>query len=106
MYTCPCARTVLVSFLSLATASAAPAHGPAFSPNAQSAGIAAFDVTVDESGAVAAADIVQDVAPYGATLRDAVRGWTFEPAHDQGRASRSRVLVLAFVRPPSTAVLA
>ena len=73
---------------------------------AQSGGIAAFDVTLDERGSVAAVEAVQDFAPFGDLLREAVRGWTFEPARDQGRAVRSRVLVLGFFRPPELAVMA
>lgn len=68
--------------------------------NVRSGGIAAFDVTVDETGSVASAEIVQDVAPYSEMLRDSLRRWRFEPARAQGRAVRSRVLVLGFFRPP------
>ena len=74
--------------------------------NVQSGGVAAFALTVDEKGSVAAVDTVQDVVPYGATLRDAMRGWSFEPARDQGRAVGSRVLVVAFLRPPELVVIA
>ena len=55
---------------------------------------------------MAGVEAVQDFAPYGELLREAVRGWTFEPARDQGRAVRSRVLVLGFFRPPELAVIA
>jgi TonB family protein len=72
--------------------------------NVRSGGIAALDVTVDESGSVARADIVQDVAPYGETLRESLQRWRFEPARDQGRAVASRVLVIGFFRPPELAV--
>ena len=54
--------------------------------NVQSGGIAAFDVSVDEKGAITGADIVQDVAPYGGMLRDALPSWRFEPALSGGRA--------------------
>ena len=74
--------------------------------NAQSGGVAAFDVTVDETGSVASVDVVQDVAPFGDVLRSALYGWRFEPARDQGRAVRSRVLVIGFFRPPELAVIA
>ena len=79
---------------------------PASPLGAQSGGIAAFDVTLDEKGSVAGVEAVQDFAPFGDQLRDAVRGWTFEPAREQGRAVRSRVLVLGFFRPPELAVIA
>ena len=79
---------------------------PASPMGAQSGGIAAFDVTLDEKGSVAGVEAVQDFAPFGDQLREAVRGWTFEPARDQGRAVRSRVLVLGFFRPPQLAVIA
>ena len=74
--------------------------------NAQSGGIAAFDVTLDERGSVAGVEAVQDFAPYGDVIREALRGWNFEPARDQGRAVRSHVLVLGFFRPPELAVIA
>jgi len=68
--------------------------------NVQSGGIAAFDVSLDEKGEITRADIVQDVAPYGAMLRDALPSWRFEAAASDGRAVPSRVLVLGFFRPP------
>jgi len=70
--------------------------------NVQSGGIAAFDVQVDEKGAVTSAEIVQDVAPYGQMLGDALPAWRFEPARKDGQAVPSRVLVLGFFRPPGT----
>src|SRR5262249_59926567 len=63
-----------------------------------------WEGTVDESGGVATADVVQDVAPYSDMLREDLRGWRFEPAKDGGRAVSSRVLVLGFFRPPETDV--
>lgn len=69
--------------------------------NAVSGGIAAYDVSLDENGAVADASIVQDVPPFGAVLGEAIRSWRFEPARDGGRAVASRVLALGFFRPPA-----
>jgi len=69
--------------------------------NVQSGGIAACDVTIAESGAVAGVDLVQDVPPYGAQLREAIRSWGFEPARQDGRAVGARVLVLGFFHPPT-----
>ena len=54
--------------------------------NVQSGGVAAFALAVDEKGSVTAVDTVQDVAPYGDALREALRGWSFEPARRQRRA--------------------
>ncbi len=68
--------------------------------NVQSGGIAAFDVSLDDKGEMTNADMVQDVAPYGAMLRDALPSWRFEPAASDGRGIPSRVLVLGFFRPP------
>lgn len=82
------------------------AIAPASPLNVQSGGVAGFAVTVDETGSVTAVDTVQDVAPYGDALREALRGWSFEPAREQGRAVRSRVLLVAFLRPPELAVIA
>ena len=72
----------------------------------QSGGIAALDVTIDETGRVTAAQGIQDVAPYSDMLRESLPRLQFEPARGQGRAMPSRVLVLGFFRPPETAVLA
>jgi TonB family protein len=82
------------------------AMAPASHLNVQSGGVAAFALTVDETGSVAGVDVIQDVVPYGDDLREALRGWSFEPARDQGRAVRSRVLVVGFLRPPELAVIA
>lgn len=68
--------------------------------NVQSGGIAACDVSIDEQGSVASAEVVQDVAPYGALLGEDVRSWRFEPALEDGRPVASQVLVLGFFRPP------
>ena len=68
--------------------------------NVTSGGIAAFDVRVDDKGAVTSAEVVQDMAPYADMLDQAVGGWRFEPAREGGRAVPSRVLVLGFFRPP------
>ena len=68
---------------------------------AQAGGIAACEAVLDERGGVTRTDVVQDVAPYGAMLADAVRSWRFEPAREGGRAVASRMLVLGFFRPPS-----
>jgi TonB family protein len=57
-------------------------------------------VSLDETGRVASAELVQDVAPYGAILGEDVLSWRFEPAREEGRAVPSRVLVLGFFRPP------
>ena len=66
----------------------------------RSGGIAAYDVRIDEKGAVAGAEMVQDVAPYGDQLRESLWSWHFEPALEDGRPVASRVLVLGFFRPP------
>jgi TonB family protein len=66
----------------------------------RSGGIAAYDVRIDDEGAVAGAEMVQDVAPYGDQLRESLWSWHFEPALEEGRPVASRVLVLGFFRPP------
>jgi TonB family protein len=68
--------------------------------NVRSGGIAAYDVRIDEKGSVTSADIVQDVAPYGAMLGHALPSWRFEPAREGGSPVPSRVLVLGLFRPP------
>ena len=68
--------------------------------NVISGGIAVFDVSLDEKGAITSADIVQDAPPYGAMLKDALPSWRFEAAASEGRGVPSRVLVLGFFRPP------
>jgi TonB family protein len=72
--------------------------------NVRSGGIAALDVTIDESGRVTGAQTVQDVAPYTEALRASLRQWQFEPARAHGRTVGSRVLVLGFFRPPQMSV--
>lgn len=72
--------------------------------NVESGGIAACEVTLDENGAVVAADAVQDVPPYGAQLKAAVRSWRFEPAREGDRRVGARVLVLGFFRPPTLSI--
>jgi TonB family protein len=69
--------------------------------NAVSGGIAAYEVSLDETGAVAGARIVQDLPPFGALLGEAIRSWRFEPAREGGRAVASRVLALGLFRPPA-----
>jgi TonB family protein len=70
--------------------------------NVMSGGIAACDVTLDASGAVVKADMVQDVAPYGAQLRDDIlSSWRFAPATEDGRPVGEHVLVLGLFRPPT-----
>jgi hypothetical protein len=68
--------------------------------NAQSGGIAAYDVSLDAAGAVVGTSIVQDVAPFGAVLGEALSSWRFEPAREGRQAVASRVLALGFFRPP------
>jgi TonB family protein len=70
--------------------------------NATSGGIAAFDVQLDETGAVTSVETVQDLQPYGPQLAEALRSWRFEPAKEDGRPVASHVLVLGFFRPPQT----
>src|SRR5262245_27502270 len=72
----------------------------------QSGGIAAYDVSIDEKGSVASAEVVQDVAPYGEILGESLRSWRFEPAREDGRPVASRVLVIGFFRPPQLAFAA
>jgi TonB family protein len=105
------ALSVVSAVESSAQGGATPPHvlraiAPPSPFNVQSGGVAAFAVTVDETGSVTAVDTVQDVVPYGDALREALRGWSFEPAREQGRAVRSRVLLVAFLRPPELAVIA
>jgi TonB family protein len=69
--------------------------------NVRSGGIAACEVTLSESGAVVAVDLVQDLPPYGAQLGEAIRSWGFEAALENGRRVGARVLVLGFFHPPT-----
>jgi TonB family protein len=69
--------------------------------NAVSGGIAAFEVSLDATGAVVGTSVVQDLAPFGAQLDDAIRSWRFEPAREGGKAVATRVLALGLFRPPA-----
>lgn len=66
---------------------------------ARAAGLLVLEVGIDERGGVADVRVVKDVAPFGEGLERDVRGWRFEPAREDERASASRVLVAALVRP-------
>jgi TonB family protein len=70
--------------------------------NAESGGIAAFDVSLDAEGSVVSVEPVQDLAPYDAQLGAVLPSWRFEPARELGRSVPSHVLVLGFFRPPFT----
>ncbi len=103
---------VIVSGVAVAIAGVAATQGPVTPPRlltaemglapwgVRSGGIAAYDVQVDDKGAVASAEMVQDVAPYGDQLRESLWSWRFEPALEGGRPVASRVLVLGLFRPP------
>lgn len=69
----------------------------------QSGGIAAFSLSLDATGAVTGIQSVQEFAPYGDLMRDALPRWRFQPARDQGTAVVSTVLVLGLFRPPALA---
>jgi TonB family protein len=72
---------------------------------AHSAGIAAYEVVLDEDGAVRSAEPVQDLEPYGPRLRaDLLSSWAFDPAREQGRPVGARVLVLGVFLPASLQV--
>jgi TonB family protein len=66
----------------------------------QSGGIAAFRVSVDETGAVTGLESIQEFAPYGDLMRQKLPEWQFEPARENGQAVASHVLVLGLFRPP------
>ena len=70
--------------------------------NAESGGIAAFDVSLDATGGVVGTNPVQDLEPYGPQLGGDILSWRFEPAREQGRPVPSHVLVLGYFRPPAT----
>jgi TonB family protein len=96
--------------LTVATAAAQGAWAPprlatarvgAAPVNTVSGGIVAYDVSLDAAGAVVGTTIVQDVAPFGAWLGEAIPSWRFEPAREGRGAVASRVLALGFFRPPA-----
>lgn len=59
-----------------------------------------LDVGVAADGAVDRIGTLRDTPPFTALLREAVAGWRFEPARDQGRAVAGAVLVAAVFRAP------
>ena len=67
------------------------AIAPASPLNVQSGGRRRLRRDGGREGSVTAVDIVQDVAPYGDALREAIRGSTLEPAREQGRVRARRV---------------
>jgi len=66
---------------------------------ARAAGVVVLEAEVDERGAVTAVRAVKTVAPFSEGLERDVRDWRFEPAREDLRTVRSRVLVAALVRP-------
>jgi TonB family protein len=59
-----------------------------------------LELAVGEDGAVTRVATLRDTPPFTELLREAVAGWHFEPATEDGRALPSSVLVAAVFRPP------
>jgi TonB family protein len=104
-------RRIVFTSMCLALSISSTAQGPWQPPrvvkaelgaepwNAISGGVAACEVALNEKGAVVGVEVVQDVAPFGTLLRDAVRSWQFEAAVADGVRTGAHVLVLGFFRP-------
>lgn len=93
----------LALLLALGLASAAPRTPRLLSGNVPAApratvggGLVLLDVLVGENGSVDSVGTVQETPPFTQPLREAVRGWRFEPG--EGMA---HVLVAALYRPPA-----
>lgn len=69
-------------------------------PHAAGGGEVFLEVKVSASGAVAEIKTVRDGPPFTDALRDALKGWRFEPAKQAGAAVASAVLVAGVFRPP------
>lgn len=69
-------------------------------PHAAGGGEVFLEVNVSASGAVAEIKTVRDGPPFTDALRDALKGWRFEPAKQAGAAVASAVLVAGVFRPP------
>lgn len=63
------------------------------------AGTAALELTVDESGAVAAVDVLDDLEPFTSLLSEVAVSWRFRPATEGGRPVESKVLIGGLFRP-------
>jgi TonB family protein len=59
-----------------------------------------LELAVGDDGAVAHVATLRDTPPFTELLREAVGGWRFEPATEDGRALPSSVLVAGVFRPP------
>jgi len=67
--------------------------------NVAAAGLVVLDVTIDDRGSVSSIGVVKDVDPFGSILKEAVGGWEFEAAREDGRAAESHIVVAGLFRP-------
>ena len=66
---------------------------------ASAAGIVLLDVAVDGQGAVGEVKVLQDIAPFTDLIRGRLSTWRFRPAHEDGRAVATHVLVAGVFAP-------
>jgi len=63
------------------------------------AGTAALELTVDATGKVTGAEVLDDLEPFTSLLREGARDWRFQPATVDGVPVESHVLIGGLFRP-------
>jgi TonB family protein len=73
---------------------------PAYPPQALESGVVMLEVEVDEDGAVAAVEILEEAEGFSAVAVEAAQKFRFQPARRDGRAVRAfAILIFGFPQP-------
>lgn len=73
---------------------------PAYPPQALESGVVMLEVEVDEDGAVAAVEILEEAEGFSAVAVEAAQKFRFQPARHDGRAVRAfAILIFGFPQP-------
>jgi hypothetical protein len=104
--------TLLAAFVLVGTVAAQGFDPPRFregslparpSPQVVAGGQVLLEVVVGGDGAVAEVTTLRDTPPFTGMLREAVTGWRFRAATEDGRGRAWPVLVAGIFRPPALA---
>ena len=73
---------------------------PAYPPQALEPGVVMLEVEIDEEGAVAAVEILEEAEGFQAVAVEAAQKFRFQPARRDGRAARAfAILIFGFPQP-------